>query len=307
MTWITNFLSSDITMAAPLLICGLGALFGEKSGIINIGYEGLMTAGAFFGVVVSWSSGSVFAGAIAAMLAAMLLNLLFAFFVIHIHANQVVAGLAINILATGITTTLNRSIFGASATVPTIDVFDRLPVPLLSRLPVLGNTVFNQFIVVYMALLLVPASSFILNRTHIGLKVRSVGEHPRACDTLGINVYRVRYGSQIAAGLMAGLSGAFISMGQLSFFVEGMVAGRGFMVLAAVIFGNFTPAGVLGASLLFGAADALKYRLQTTVTWIPYQAWLILPYLITLAALAVYRRRSNSPASHGIPYVNGSN
>ncbi|MDR2158655.1 MAG: ABC transporter permease [Treponema sp.] len=306
MTWITNFLSSDLTMAAPLLICGLGALFGEKSGVINIGYEGLMTAGAFFGVVVSWSSGSVFAGAGAAMLAAMLLNLLFAFFVINLHANQVVTGLAINILAAGITTTLNRSIFGASATVPAIDVFDRLPVPLLSRLPVLGNTVFNQFIVVYAALLLVPVSSFIFNRTHIGLKVRSVGEHPLACDTLGINVYRVRYGGQIAAGLMAGLGGAFISMGQLSFFVEGMVAGRGFMALAAVVFGNFTPAGVLGASLLFGAADALKYRLQTTVTWIPYQAWLILPYLITLTALTVYRRRSNSPASQGIPYVKGS-
>ncbi|MDR1900088.1 MAG: ABC transporter permease [Treponema sp.] len=305
MTWITNFLASDIIMAAPLLICALGALFGEKSGIINIGYEGLMIAGAFFGVVVSWISGSVLAGALAAMFAAMLLNLLFAFFVIHLHANQVVAGLAINILATGITTTLNRSIFGASAMVPTIDVFDRLPVPLLSRLPVLGNTVFNQYIVVYAALLFVPVSSFIFNRTHIGLKVRSVGEHPQACDTLGINVYMVRYGGQIAAGLAAGLSGAFISMGQLSFFVEGMVAGRGFMALAAVVFGNFTPAGVLGASLLFGAADALKYRLQTTVTWIPYQAWLILPYLITLVALAAYHRRSNSPASQGIPYFKG--
>jgi simple sugar transport system permease protein len=306
MTWITNFLASDITMAAPLLICGLGALFGEKSGVINIGYEGLMITGAFFGVVASWMSGSVLAGTAAAMLAAMILNLVFAFFVIHLHANQVVTGLAINILAMGITTTLNRSIFGASAMVPTIDVFDRLPVPLLSRLPVLGNTVFNQFAVVYAALILVPVSSFVFNRTHIGLKIRSVGEHPRACDTLGINVYMVRYGGQAVAGLMAGLSGAFFSMGQLSFFVEGMVAGRGFMALAAVVFGNFTPAGVLGASLLFGAADALKYRLQTTVTWIPYQAWMILPYLMTLVALAVYRRRSNSPASQGIPYVKGS-
>jgi simple sugar transport system permease protein len=303
MTWLTNFLASDIMMASPLLITALGALFGERAGIINIGYEGLMITGAFFGVLFSWITGSAFIGALAAMIAAMFLNLLFAFFVIHLRANQVVAGLAINTLAAGITVTLNRLIFGASAMVPVIAVFERMPVPLLSRLPLLGTSLFNQSIVVYSALLLVPVVSFVFNRTHTGLKIRSVGEHPLACATLGINVFRVRYGALTAAGLMAGLGGAFISMGQLSFFVEGMVAGRGFMALAAVVFGNYTPLGVLGACLLFGAADALQYRLQTTATQIPYQIWIMLPYVITLVALCGYRRASNRPAGQGIPYV----
>lgn len=301
--WITSFLTSNIMVATPMLIAALGAVYSERAGILNIGNEGLMLMGAFFGAVVSYATGSALAGALGAMLAGMLLNLIFAFFVIRLRANQVVAGLAINILATGITTTLNRVVFDVSVTVPKIDVFGDMPIPLLEDIPVLGPALFSRSIVVYLAFLLVPVLAYVLNRTSIGLKVRSVGENPLACDTLGINVYRVRYAALIFSGLLAGLGGAFISMGQLSFFVEGMVAGRGYMVLAAVVFGNYTPLGVMGACLLFGAADALQYRLQTTLTWIPYQFWIMLPYLITVIALCAYRRTSNRPVSHGHPYV----
>lgn len=243
--WITNFLSSDIMTATPLLITALGAVYSERAGILNIGNEGLMLTGAFFGATVSWITGSAFVGAVAAMAAAMVLNLILAFFVITVKANQVVAGLAINTLASGLTVTLNRLIFGVSTTVPKIDVFDKVAIPGLCKIPVIGEAFFNQSLVVYLTYLLVPVLAFVLKRTNIGLKIRSVGEHPQACDTVGISVTGVRYGTMLFAGALAGLGGAFTSMGQLSFFVEDMVSGRGYMGPAAVVFGNYTPVGVM--------------------------------------------------------------
>ena len=301
--WITNFLSSDIMTATPLLITALGAVYSERAGILNIGNEGLMLTGAFFGATVSWITGSAFVGAVAAMAAAMVLNLILAFFVITVKANQVVAGLAINTLASGLTVTLNRLIFGVSTTVPKIDVFDKVAIPGLCKIPVIGEAFFNQSLVVYLTYLLVPVLAFVLKRTNIGLKIRSVGEHPQACDTVGISVTGVRYGTMLFAGALAGLGGAFTSMGQLSFFVEDMVSGRGYMALAAVVFGKYTPVGVMGACLMFGAASALQYRLQTTATWIPYQFWIMLPYVITIIALCCYRKKSNRPACHGQAYA----
>lgn len=303
MEWIANYLSSVVVMATPLLLTAGGSVFSERSGILNIGYEGLMLIGAFFGVTVSWVTGNALVGALGAMLSGMLLNLLFALFALKSRANQVVLGLAINTLASGLTITLNRLIFGVSTSVPDIAVFEPVAIPLLSEIPVIGPALFNQPLLVYIAFLLIPVYQFVLKRTNIGLKVRSVGENPYACDTLGIKVNKVRLLSIMYSGLMAGLGGAFLSMGQLSFFVEGMVSGRGFMALAAVVFGNYSPKGILGAALLFGAADAIQYRLQATSTDIPYQIWIILPYLITIIALCCYRRKSNCPAYYAKPFL----
>lgn len=303
LSWITNFLASDVLTATPLLLTALGAVYSERAGILNIGNEGLMLTGAFFGVLVSYLTGSALVGALAAMAAAMLLNLILAFFVISVRANQVVAGLAVNTLASGLTITLNRLIFGVSAGVPKIDVFDKVAIPGLSRLPVAGEALFSQSLVVYLAFALVPILSFVLMKTNLGLKIRSVGEHPQACDTVGIHVIRVRYATMLFAGALAGLGGAFTSMGQLSFFVEDMVSGRGYMALAAVVFGNYTPLGVMGACLMFGGASALQYRLQASAAWIPYQFWIMLPYLITIVALCCYRRKTNRPAAHGLAYA----
>lgn len=303
MEWIANYLSSVVVMATPLLLTAGGSVFSERSGILNIGYEGLMLIGAFFGVTVSWVTGNALVGALGAMLSGMLLNLLFALFALKSRANQVVIGLAINTLASGLTITLNRLIFGVSTSVPDIAVFESVAIPLLSEIPVIGPALFNQPLLVYIAFLLIPVYQFVLKRTNIGLKVRSVGENPYACDTLGIKVNKVRLLSIMYSGLMAGLGGAFLSMGQLSFFVEGMVSGRGFMALAAVVFGNYSPKGILGAALLFGAADAIQYRLQATSTDIPYQIWIILPYLITIIALCCYRRKSNCPAYYAKPFL----
>lgn len=303
MNFINNFIASDIRTATPLLLAALGLVFSERAGIVNIGTEGLMLTGALLGTVGSFYSGSVWVGTIVAILGTVLLALVFSFFTVTLKADQTVVGTALNILAGGLTITLNRIIFGGSTTVPVIDVYDKVPIPLLSKIPYLGESLFSQSIPVYIAFLFVPIAWFVLNKCNIGLKIRAVGENPKACDTVGINVFKVRYGAILFSGVMSGLAGAFISMGQLNFFTEGMVAGRGFMALAVCVFGNYSPIGVLLAALLFGASDALQYRLQAMSVGIPYQFLVMLPYIITVVALCILVRKSRKPACSAIPYI----
>ncbi|MDF2674321.1 MAG: inner-rane translocator [Clostridiales bacterium] len=288
---ITSFLASDIRTATPILIAALGLVFSERAGIVNIGTEGFMLIGALFGVLGSYWSGSVLIGVFLAIVVTMIFSWIFAFFTITIRADQTVVGTAINIFASGLTITLNRVVFGLSTSVPKIDVFDKVAIP------------FNQSIPVYITLLAVPVAWFVLQKTNIGLKIRAVGEHPKACDTVGINVKKVRYQAVLFSGLMIGFAGSFVSMGQLSFFTEGMVSGRGFMALAAVVFGNYTPGGALFAALVFGAGDALSYRLQAANTGIPYQFLTMLPYLITVMAICMMIRKSNKPAASAVAYT----
>lgn len=299
----TSFFSSVIMLATPTLLAALGIVFSERAGIVNIGTEGMMLVGALTGVIGSFVTGSVWYGVLIAMLVTMLFSAIFAFFTVIIKADQTVIGTGINILAAGLTITVNRAMFGASTSPPQIESFTKLPIPFLSSIPFLGKVLFSQPVPVYIALLLVPLAWFVMFRTNVGLKLRAVGEHPRACDTVGINVARTRFISILYSGLMAGFAGAFVSMGQLSFFTEGMIAGGGFMALAAVVFGNYTPVGVLGASLVFGVSNAVMYQLQALNTGIPYQFLLMLPYLITILALCGLIRRSNKPASSAVPYV----
>lgn len=300
---ITSFLASDIRTAMPILIAALGLVFSERAGIVNIGTEGLMLIGALFGVLGSYWTGSVVLGTLIAMVVTIIFSLIFAFFTITVKADQTVVGTAFNIFASGLTITLNRVIFGVSTSVPIIDVFDQVPIPLLSKIPVLGKALFNQSIPVYITFIAIPVLWFVLQKTNIGLKVRAVGEHPKACDTVGINVKRTRYMAVLFSGLMTGFAGAFVSMGQLSFFAEGMVAGRGFMALAACVFGNYTPVGAMFAALLFGAGESLSYRLQAANTGIPYQFLTMLPYVITVVAICMMIRRSNKPAASAVPYT----
>ena len=290
-------------LSTPTLIAALGIVFSERAGIVNIGTEGMMLIGALTGVIGSLMTGSVWLGALIAMLVSMLFAAIFALFTVIVKADQTVIGTGMNILASGLTITVNRAVFGASTSPPRIDVFSRTPIPLLSDIPVLGDVLFNQPLPVYIAFLLVPAAWFVMFRTNTGLKLRAVGENPRACDTVGINVARIRFMSILYSGLMAGLAGAFVSMGQMSFFTENMIAGGGFMALAAVVFGNYTPVGVMGAALVFGASNALKFQMQAWSTGIPSQFLVMLPYIITILALCGLIRRSNKPASSAIPYV----
>ena len=299
---LTRLLSTTLIMATPMLVAAMGTLFIERSGIINIGNEGFMIMGALMGVVGSYVSGSAFVGALVSMLSAGALGLVFAFFTITLRANQVVTGLAVNAIAAAVTSLLFRQIFGLSASVPRIETFETLPIPLLRDIPVLG-VLFEQTAVGYLAFLLVPLTTFVLRRTRLGLTVRSVGENPLCCDTLGIHVQRTRYLSVLYGSMMAGLGGAFVSMGQLSFFTVGMIAGRGFMTLAAIVLGNYTPWGIMLACVLFGAVSSLQYMLQATSSLIPYQLWVSFPYLFAVLALCLYRTRSKAPACSGQPFV----
>ncbi len=295
---ITNFLTADIRTATPLLLAALGLVFSERAGIVNIGTEGIMLIGALLGCVGANMSGSSFVGALMAIFGGLVMSLIFAFFTITLRSNQIVVGTAFNIFAGGFTITLNRLLLNGAK----VKGYVNLPIPGLSKIPVAGNVLFNWSLPVYFAFICVPLCWFVLQRTNIGLKVRAVGEYPKACDTVGINVFRIRYGAVLFSGMMAGLAGSFVSMGQLSSFTEGMVSGKGFMALAVCVFGNYSPKTVLLAALLFGAADALKYRLLTTSLGGYYQFLNMLPYLITIVALCMFAKRSNKPACSGVAY-----
>ena len=295
---ITNFLTADIRTATPLLLDALGLVFSERAGIVNIGTEGIMLIGALLGCVGASFSGSSLVGALTAIFGGLVMSLIFAFFTITLRSNQIVVGTAFNIFAGGFTITLNRLLLNGAK----VKGYVNLPVPGLSRIPVAGDVLFNWSLPVYFAFICVPLCWFVLQRTNIGLKVRAVGEYPKACDTVGINVFRIRYGAVLFSGMMAGLAGSFVSMGQLSSFTEGMVSGKGFMALAVCVFGNYSPKTVLLAALLFGAADALKYRLLTTSLGGYYQFLNMLPYLITIVALCMFAKRSNKPACSGVAY-----
>jgi simple sugar transport system permease protein len=288
-------------MSTPLLIASLGLVFSANAGIVNIGTEGFMLVGALMGCVGSYWTGSALGGALIAMVSTLLFSAVFAFFVLKLHGDQTVVGTAINVFASGLTITVNRIVFNTGG-VPVIATFEANPIPLLSKIPVI-DVLFNQSVVCYLAFIAVPVVWYIMKKTHIGLEVRSVGENPRASDTLGINVIGTRWWTILLSGLLAGLAGSYMSMGQLSFFTEDMVAGKGFMALAVVVLGSYSAFGVLGASLIFGAGMALQYRLQAASTGIPYQIITMLPYVITLIAVCSFIRKSRPPAATATDYI----
>lgn len=302
MQQLSEFLAASVRLATPILICALGLILMERSGVVNIGAEGMMLVGSLAGVAGAYYLSSPWLGALLAMACTGLLALAFGFLVISARANQVVIGAAINLLGLGLTTTVSRAIFGVGASLPKIATFGQWPVPVLSKIPVLGLFLFNHSPLAYVGLLLVPICHYFLFHTTFGLKVRAVGEHPRAADTVGINVLTTRYAMVVIGGILVGLAGAYLSIGMLSFFTEGMVAGRGFIALAAVVFGKWTPFGVLGAALFFGAAQGLGFRAQALYPQIPSQLLLMLPYIMTVAALAGLVGKATPPAASGVPY-----
>ncbi|MCC6147410.1 MAG: ABC transporter permease [Anaerolineaceae bacterium] len=300
---ISNYISMAIRSALPILICGIGLVFGSRAGIVNIGAEGFMLIGAFMGVVGSYLFSSAWIGVLVAMLSSMLISLIFAYFTVTVKADQVVVGMGINMLAIGLTTTLFRRLFGMNTEPIKIESFSPLAIPGLSDIPILGTSLFTQHAPAYLIFLCIPLASFILFRTDIGLKVRAVGEHPRACDTVGINVFKVRYGAILFSGLMAGFAGAYLTLGLLNFFVEDLMAGRGYMAVAAVVFGKYSPVGVMLAALIFGAGDALQYRLQAGGSVIPYQFLLMIPYVLTILAICGFVGENKGPAAMAQPYI----
>ncbi len=302
---IGGYLASDIRMAAPILLAGLGLLLINWSGLLNIGAEGTMLIATLVAVAGSYYTGSVWLGLLLAMASGALVGLLFAFLTVTLKANQTVTGAAINILGAGLSATLNRVIFGVNTTIAKIDTFQNLAIPGLSNIPVIGNAFFNQMPIVYIAFLMVPAMSYYLFRTQSGLNLRAVGENPRVADTLGINVGRTQYLAAIAGSAIIAMGGAFLSTGLLNFFSEDMVSGRGYIALAAVIFGKYKPTGIMVAALVFMAGNVVSNILQVAGAAIPYTFLTMIPYVLTIIALAMFASRAVAPASLGKPYRRG--
>jgi simple sugar transport system permease protein len=305
-----SLFASTIRAATPLILAALGGIFSERSGVVNIALEGIMLIGAFFAMMISFFGAqaglppllSAVAGAMGAVVFGYLVSMIHAVVSIRFRADQVVSGVAINILALGLTGFLLQLIFQTSGNSPSVPNLAAAPIPGLASIPILGPIFFNQPPIVYIALIAVPLSAFILFRTPLGLRLRAVGEHPKAADTVGINVFQLRYLGVGLSGVLAGLGGAYLSIGQLNIFTENMTNGRGFIALAAVIFGKWNPWGALGACLLFGLADAIQISLQNAGVNIPSDFLLMLPYILTLVALAGFIGRSTPPAAAGVPY-----
>ena len=293
-------LAATIRMATPLIFTAMGGIFSERSGIINIGLEGMMLTGAFMGMLVTFFTGNPWVGLVGALLSGGVVGLIHAVAAIRYKVDQVVSGTAINIFALGFTVFMLRQVFDVAGTSPAVPGIRSISIPLVHRIPVVGEIIGTQNPMVYMALVLVVLVHIFLFRTVWGLRLRAVGEHPRAADTVGINVFRTRYLAVITSGALAGLGGAYLSIAHLSRFGDGMTAGRGFIALAAMIFGKWTPFGALGASLLFGFADAVQIRLQEV--GIPRHFVQMVPYILTMVALAGFIGRATPPKSLGKPY-----
>jgi ABC-type uncharacterized transport system permease subunit len=298
--WL-NWASSSLRLSSPLALTAVGAVYSERSGIFNIGLEGMMLSGAFFGILGSHLTGSALMGALAGGAAGMLLGLVLGFCVIACRADQIIVGVAINLFALGLTNLLFRDIFGGSAP-ERVARFGEAHVPLAHSIPGLGPVLFEQRPLVYLAIVLPLVLAWVLFQTAWGLSVRAVGEHPAAADTAGIPVRRVRYLCVMFSGLMAGLGGAALALQGAGYFAQNMTAGRGFVVLGAVVVGKWNPAYAALACLLFGAADALQLNAQTFGFSIPSEFFVVLPYVLTVAALAGLVGRTRQPRKLGVAY-----
>jgi len=299
---LTGMLQSTLLRAIPIILAALSGVMCEKSGVVNIGIEGMMLSGAFLAALLGSLTGSEWGGLLAALFGGGLMAALLAVLAIKYKVSQVVAGTAINILATGITSYFSSRYLQTNAALNSPPTFKPIAIPLLSKIPIIGPTLFNHTLVVYLTLILVVVIHVMLNYTRWGLRVRAVGEHPRAADTLGINVFKTRYINVILGGMVAGLGGAYLVLSSVARFDELMTAGKGFIGLAAMIFGNWTPFGALGASLIFGFADSLQTKLAILSVPIPSQFLLMAPYLVTMIVLAGVVGQSRAPAADGQPY-----
>ena len=291
--WV-GLIAATLRVATPLLLGTLGELFSERAGILNLGIEGTMFFGAFVGFVVAGLSGSLWLGVVAAIGVGILSGILMALLSVRLGVNQHVSGLGITLLLTGLSLFGFRLVYGEPRIPPAIEPFDRLSP--FGQVPVLGP-IFEQYALTYIAIALVPVVWWLLYRTSFGLKIRAVGENPEAADAAGVNVYGTRYLALMIGGGLMGAAGAFLSLAQLGAFTYGIIAGRGWVCIALVIFGNWAPFKVLGGALLFGGVFALQLRLQTTGLQLPYEVFLALPYLVTIAALAIAGRNAAYPAA----------
>jgi len=298
-------LAATLRLATPIALAALGGVVTERSGVTNIALEGSMLVGAFAGVVAADRTGSIVAAVAAAIIAGTALAALHAFASITLRSDQIVSGMALNILALGLTSYLDYQLYGTTGTPAGLPEVPDVRLTALSGVPLFGEIFASQSSIVWLTLALVAVLHIGLFRTVLGLRLRAVGEHPRAAETVGIRVRRVRYAAVLASGALAALGGAYLSLSVAHSFTDGMTGGRGFIGLAAMIFGRWSPIGALVASLIFGYGNALSFSLQGAKlgdTAVPVQLLGTLPYLLTILAVAGFVGRSRPPAADGIPY-----
>lgn len=299
---LTGMLESTLVRAVPIALGGLAGVLSERVGVVNIGIEGMLLAGAFTGAVVGSLVGGV-GGMAAAVAVGGLFGFILAALVVTHRVDQIIAGVAINIFVLGLTSYVSSQVLTQYRFLNDAPVFRPIAIPLLSDLPVLGPVLFRQNIFVYGAIILVAIATYYLFHTRSGLRARSVGEHPEAADTLGLNVYRIRYINVTLGGMVAGFGGAWFTLGSVGRFDEGMTGGRGFIGLAAMIFGRWHPVGALMAALVFGFADSLQQKLAILNTPIPSEFLAMAPYIATIVLVAGLIGKARPPAADGKPYI----
>ena len=299
---LTGMLRSTVILSVPVTLGALTGLMCERVAVINIAIEGQLLTAAFVGTIVGSAYG-IWVGLIAAMLSGALLGAVLAVLAIKFRIDQIIAGVVINIFALGLTSFLARRVLAEAQDLNAPGTFVAFKIPILGDIPILGQLFFNHNIFVYATFLLVIFLHFALFFTRWGLRSRSVGEHPEAADTVGINVYRTRYRNVILGGFIAGFGGAFLTLSQVSRFEENLTAGIGFIGLAAMIFGRWMPLGVLGAGLVFGFARALQQKLGILGTPIPSEFLSMTPYIVTIIVVAGVVGRARPPAADGQPYI----
>lgn len=305
MGFVGDLLLTTVRMATPILLVALAELYSERAGLVNIGLDGIMNFGALAGFLVSFITGDPFLGILVGALGGIAINMIYAFCTITLCAQQIVYGMAINIFAPALASFIYRVYFGVSSSLPQATLMPTLAQMAgisTSNMSFLPKLFLDQTPMVYFAYGMVIFTAVFFNKTKAGLNYKAVGEYPKAAETLGINVIRKKYIASIICGALAGIGGAYLTTCYVNTYSDGVVAGRGFIALSAVIFGRWSGGGVLLACLLFGFCDALQLRLQISNPSTPYQIFQMIPYVCTLAALAVFGSKRAGPKFNGKPY-----
>lgn len=298
---MTNLLARAIMMSTPLLLGSIAEVYAERTGMMICAIEGIFLLGAWGGFIGTYISGSVVIGLLTAILLGSLMALLYGFVTVTLRQQQVVTGTAMNILAVGICAFFQRVLFGVPTTPLQIDALPKVAIPLLSKIPFVGEIFFNQNIMTYFAYILIPISIYVLYKTSLGLTLRSTGENPVAVDVAGINVNRVRFLAVLFAGALSGLAGSFYTVGYLGMFTTSIIGGRGWIAFAICFLGNWSPMGAVLGTLAFGLADAVSIYFRTGSGIVPTELITALPYILTIL-LTIFRSNFNVPAKLGVPY-----
>ena len=299
---VVAFLEASVRLGIPLALAAMGETITERSGVINIGLEGSLIAGALGGALGALAIGGPGGGIVVGALAGALVAMIFAGFAVGLGTDQIITGTAITLGGLGFTGAIYQARFGTTGTALTLPTLSSLPIPLLSDIPIIGSALFNQAPTTYFTYLLAPALWYFVYRTEWGLELRAVGEEPDAAAAAGVRVKQSRFWATVFGGALAGIAGAHLALAHAGTFAENMSAGRGFIAIAVVVLGRWNPLLVLLAALFFGAASALQFQAQTLGLDVPYQLFLAFPYLLTLLALAGWVGKSRAPASLALPW-----